>query len=126
MEPTALDQAPVTDLAKAAYDQIGALVRVEVALAWADARDELRGLQRAAALALVAYTTLVVALTLLAVAAVLAAGATALAAIVAAGVAAGVAAAAGLGAARSVSRAPLEKTRARLQQNVQKIEEMIS
>jgi len=126
MDPTALDQAPVTDLARAAYDQLGALARVEVALAWSDARDELRGLQRAAALALVAYTTLVVALTLLAVAAVLAAGATALAAIVAAVVAAGVAAGFGLWAARSVSLAPLEKTRARLQQNVQKIEEMVS
>lgn len=125
MKPTALDQAPATELARTAYDHLGALVRVEVALAWCDARDELRSLRRAAVLAVLAYGAAVAALTLLAVAAVLASGATALGALVAAGAVALAAGALGWGAARSVSLAPMEKTRARLQEAARHLKETI-
>ncbi len=123
MEPTALEQTPVADLARAAYDQLGALARVEVALAWRDARDELRGLRRAAVLALIAYAAAVVALALGAVAAVLAVGATPLAPLAGAGVAALVAAGLAWGALRSASLAPMEKTRARLAEGVRHLKE---
>lgn len=121
-----LDDVPVTELVKAAYRDLGDLVRVEVALAWRDARDDLRDARRAAILAVLGFGAAVMTLTLLTMAAVLACRDPMRAALIAAGIGAVVTAALCVVAWRSLPRAPFASTRARLEQGAQQLKETLT
>lgn len=121
-----LDDVPVTDLVKEAYRDLGDLVRVEVALAWRDARDDLRDAKRAALLAVAGFAAAVLTLSMLVVAAVLACSDPVRAALVAAGIGAALTAALWIFAARSLPRAPFAATRARLEQGAKQLKETLT
>lgn len=121
-----LEGASTADLVREAMDEARELVRLEVELAKEEVKEELAQVKRAAIVFGIAAGAAVITLSLLAVALVLALGGTALAAIaVAAGflVVAGVAGYAGRG---MLPRAPLEKTRNRLQTDMNQLKEHIA
>lgn len=124
--PALLEEQSTADLVREAMDEAKELVRLEVELAKEEVREEIQQVQRAAIAFGVAAAASVIVLCLLAVALVLALGGTALAAL---GVAAGflvlgfVSAFVGYG---MVPKKPMEKTRHRLQNDVNQLKEHIA
>jgi uncharacterized membrane protein YqjE len=124
--PALLEEASTADLVREAMDEAKELVRLEVELAKEEVKEELKQVQHAAIGFAVAAAAAVVVLCLLSVALVLALGGTAVAALlVAAGfvVLGGAAAWIGYG---MLPRSPLEKTRNRLQNDVNQLKEHIA
>lgn len=124
--PAMLEEASTADLVKEAMDEARELVRLEVALAKEEVKEELKQVQHAAISGGVALTAAILALTMLAVALVLALGGTALAAVlVAVGflVIAGAAAFIGYG---MLPKSPMNKTRHRLENDVNQLKEHIA
>ena len=127
MEPNAaFDEVPTADLVREALDEAKELVRLEVQLAKEDARIEVKHLKDSAILFGVAGGIGFMGLTMLAVALVLALGGTALVALAVAGgllVVAGILGFVGYG---MVPKAPLERTRNRLTNDVKQLKEHIA
>lgn len=124
--PTVLEEASTADLVRQVVDEARELVRLEVALARAEVKVELQHAQRAAIGLGVALASAVLVLCLLAVALVLAVGGTAIAAVVVALgflVVGGLAALFGYG---MLPKAPLEKTRHRLENDVNQLKEHLA
>jgi uncharacterized membrane protein YqjE len=124
--PAMLEEASTADLVREAMDEAKELVRLEVALAKEEVKEELVQVQRAAISLGIAAGASVIVLCLLAVALVLALGGTALAALGVAGgflVVAGVAGYLGYG---MLPKNPLEKTRHRLENDVNQLKEHIA
>jgi hypothetical protein len=124
--PAMLEEASTADLVREAMDEAKELVRLEVALAREDVKAELVQVQRAAIGLGIAAGATVIVLCLLAVALVLALGGTPLAALGVAGgfvVIGGIAGYAGYG---MLPKNPLEKTRHRLQTDVNQLKEHIA
>ena len=124
--PAMLEEASTADLVREAMDEAKELVRLEVALAKEEVKEELAQVQHAAISLGIAAGASVIVLCLLAVALVLALGGTALAALGVAGgflVVAGIAGYAGYG---MLPKNPLEKTRHRLENDVNQLKEHIA
>ena len=124
--PALLDEASTADLVKEMMDEAKELVRLEVALAKEDVKQELAQVQNAAISLGIAAGASVIVLCLLAVSLVLALGGTAL---VALGVAGGflvVAAIAGYVGYGLLPKNPLQKTRHRLENDVNQLKEHIA
>jgi uncharacterized membrane protein YqjE len=124
--PALLEEASTADLVREAMDEAKELVRLEVELAKEEVKEEIQHAKHAAISIGVALAAAVIVLCLLAVALVLALGGTPLAALlVAAGflVVAGVAAWIGYG---MIPKSPLEKTRHRLENDVNQLKEHIA
>jgi len=124
--PALLEEASTADLVKEAMDEAKELVRLEVALAKEEVKEELKEVQHAAICLGIAAGASVIVLCLLAVAIVLALGGTALAALGVAGgflVIAGVAGYLGYG---MLPKKPMEKTRHRLENDVNQLKEHIA
>ena len=124
--PALLEEASTADLVKEAMDEAKELVRLEVALAKEEVKEELKEVEHAAISLGVAAGASLIVLSLLAVAIVLAVGGTALAALIVAGcflVIAGVAAYLGYGL---LPKKPMEKTRHRLENDVNQLKEHIA
>jgi hypothetical protein len=124
--PAMLEEASTADLVREAMDEAKELVRLEVALAKEEVKEELAQVQHAAISLGVAAGASVIVLCLLAVALVLALGGTALAAL---GVAAGFLAIAGIAGYLGygmLPKHPLEKTRHRLENDVNQLKEHIA
>lgn len=124
--PALLEEASTADLVKEAMDEAKELVRLEVELAKEEVKEELKQVEHAAIGFGIAAAASVIVLCLLAMALVFALGGTALAALaVAAGflVAGGIAAWIGYG---MLPKSPLEKTRHRLQNDVNQLKEHIA
>ncbi len=124
--PALLEEASTTDLVREAMDEAKELVRLEVELAKEEVREEVKQLQHAAIGFGVALASSILVLCLLGVALVLALGGTPLAALGVAGgflVVAGVAGGIGYGA---LPKSPLEKTRQRLQTDMNQLKEHIA
>ncbi|MDB4945135.1 MAG: hypothetical protein JWP97_4669 [Labilithrix sp.] len=121
-----LDEVSTTDLVREALDEAKELVRLEVQLAKADAREEILQVKRSGVLFGIAFGAALIGLALLGVALVLALGGTALVALAVAGgflVLAGVLGYVGYG---MLPKAPLEKTRSRLNNDVKQLKEHIA
>ena len=124
--PELLEETSTADLVREAMDEAKELVLLEVELAKEEVREELLQAKRAAIGFGVAAGASSVALCLLAVALVLALGGTALVALAVAGSFFVVAAVAGFVAYGMLPKAPLEKTRSRLQNDVKQLKEHIA
>ena len=125
-DPTLLEDASIAELVKEAMEEARELVRLEVALAKEEITEELAQVQHAAISLGIAAGASVVALCLLAVALVFALGGTALAALGVAGgflVVGGIAGSIGYG---MLPKNPLEKTRHRLENDVNQLKEHIA
>jgi uncharacterized membrane protein YqjE len=124
--PAMLEEASTADLVREAMGGAKELVRLEVELAREEVKEELQQLQRAAIAFGIALGASVAFLCLLAVTLVLALGGTALVAVATAGaflVIAGVAGYAGYG---MLPKTPFEKTRHRLQDDMNQLKEHIA
>lgn len=124
--PALLDEASTADLVREMMDEAKELVRLEVALAKEEAKEELAQVQHAAISLGIAAGASVIALCLLAVALVLALGGTVLAALAVAGgflLIAGIAGYVGYG---MLPKNPLERTRHRLENDVNQLKEHIA
>jgi hypothetical protein len=124
--PAMLEEASTADLVKEAMDEAKELVRLEVALAKEDVKAELVQVQHAAIGLGIAAGASVIVLCLLAVALVLALGGTPLAALGVAGgfvVIGGIAGYVGYG---MLPKNPLERTRHRLETDVNQLKEHIA
>jgi uncharacterized membrane protein YqjE len=124
--PAQLEESSTADLVREAMDEARELVRLEVELAKEEVREELKMVQRAAIGFGIAAATGIIVLSLLSVALVLALGGTALAALGVAGgflVVGALAAWFGYG---MLPKKPLEKTRNRLQNDVNQLKEHIA
>jgi uncharacterized membrane protein YqjE len=124
--PASLEEGSTADLVKEAMHEAKELVRLEVELAKEEVKEELQQVRRAAIGFGIAAGTTVITLSLLAVALILALGGTA---VVALAVSAGffvVAGVAGYAAYGMLPKAPLEKTRNRLQNDVNQLKEHIA
>ncbi|MDB4935881.1 MAG: hypothetical protein JWP87_2853 [Labilithrix sp.] len=124
--PALLEEASTADLVKEAMDEAKELVRLEVELAKEEVKEEIAHAKHAAISFGVALGAAVIVLCLLAVALVLALGGTPVAALlVAAGflVVAGIAGWIGYG---MIPKSPLEKTRHRLENDVNQLKEHIA
>ena len=124
--PAQLEESSTADLVREAMDEAKELVKLEVELAKEEVREELKQVQRAAIGFGIAAATGIIVLSLLSVALVLALGGTALAALAVAGgflVVSVVAAWLGYG---MLPKSPLEKTRHRLQNDVNQLKEHIA
>ena len=124
--PAQLEEASTADLVKEAMNEAKELVRLEVELAKEEVKEELRDVRRAAVSFGVALGSTLVVLCLLAMALVLALGGTPLVALAIAGgflVIAGIAGFTGYG---MLPKAPLEKTRHRLQNDMNQLKEHIA
>ena len=121
-----LEETSTADLLREAMDEAKELVRLEVELAKEEVREELQQVKRAAIGFGIAAGASAVALCLLAVALVLALGGTALVALAVAGAFFLVAAVAGYVSYAMLPKAPLEKTRSRLENDVKQLKEHIA
>jgi uncharacterized membrane protein YqjE len=121
-----LEEASTADLVKEAMGEAKELVRLEVELAKEDVKEELRQIQRAAIGFGVALASTLIVLCLLAVALVLALGGTALVALAMAGVFLVLAAIAGYAGYRLLPKVPIEKTRHRLENDMNQLKEHIA
>ena len=124
--PALLEDASTADLVREAMDEAKELLRIEIALAKAEVKEELAQVQHAAISLGIAAGASVIVLCLLAVALVLALGGTALAALGVAGgflVVGGIAGYIGYG---MLPKNPLEKTRHRLENDVNQLKEHIA
>jgi hypothetical protein len=124
--PAQLEEASTADLVKDVMDEGRELVRLEVALAKEDVKAELRQVQRAAVSFGIALGSSLLVLCLLAMALVLALGGTSLVALGIAGVILVVAALAGYAGYGMLPKTPLEKTRNRLQNDMNQLKEHIA
>jgi uncharacterized membrane protein YqjE len=121
-----IEEASTADLVKEAFEEARELIRIEVELATVDVKDEIARVRRAAMVFAVALAASVLVLCLLAMALVLALGGTARVALAVAGgllLVGGVLA--GIGYAL-VPKVPLERTRTRLQTDVNQLKEHIA
>lgn len=124
--PSVLEEASTVELVREVMDEARELARIEIALAKEDVKDELRHAQRAVVALGIALAASVVVLSLLAVALVLAIGGTAVAALlVALGFLIVGAIAGGLGVGL-LPKAPLAKTRERLENDVNQLKEHVA
>lgn len=124
--PAMLEEASTADLVREAMDEAKELVRLEVELAKEEVKEELKQVERAAIGFGIAAAASVIVLCLLAMALVFALGGTALAALAVAGgflVVGGLAAWIGYG---MLPKKPMEKTRHRLQNDVNQLKEHIA
>jgi uncharacterized membrane protein YqjE len=124
--PALLEEASTAELVKEAMDEAKELVRLEVALAKEEVKEELKEVEHAAISFGVAAGASVIVLCLLAVAIVLAFGGTVLAALLVAAaflVIAGIAGYLGYG---MLPKKPMEKTRHRLEHDVNQLKEHIA
>jgi uncharacterized membrane protein YqjE len=124
--PAQLEEASTADLVKEAMDEAKELVRLEVELAKEEVKEELRQIQRAGIGFAIALGSTLVALSLMAMALVLVLGGTPL---VALGIAAGflvISAIAGYAGYGMWPKVPLEKTRNRLQNDMNQLKEHIA
>ncbi len=124
--PAMLEEASTADLVREAMDEAKELVRLEVALAKEEVKEELKEVEHAAISFGVAAGASVIVLCLLAVAIVLAFGGTVLAALLVAAaflVVAGIAGYLGYGL---LPKKPMEKTRHRLENDVNQLKEHIA
>ena len=124
--PAMLEEASTADLVREAMEEAKELVRLEVELAKEEVKEELKQVERAAIGFGIAAAASVIVLCLLATALVFALGGTALAALAVAGgflVAGLVAAWVGYG---MLPKKPMEKTRHRLQNDVNQLKEHIA
>jgi hypothetical protein len=124
--PALLEEASTADLVREMFDESKELMRLEVALAKEEIKEELVQVRHAAIGLGIAAGASVLVLTLLAMALVFALGGTALAALAVAGgflVVAGVAGYVGYG---MLPKHPLEKTRHRLETDVNQLKEHIA
>jgi uncharacterized membrane protein YqjE len=124
--PAMLEEASTADLVREAMDEAKELVRLEVALAKEEVKEEFAQLQRAVISLGIAAGASVIVLCLLAVALVLALGGTALAALGVAGGFLAVAGIAGYLGYGMLPKNPLEKTRHRLQNDLNQLKEHIA
>ena len=124
--PAQLEEASTADLVKEAMNEAKELVRLEVELAKEDVKHELRKVRRAAVGFGIALGSTVVVLCLLAVALVLALGGTPLVALAIAGGFLVLAAVAGFAGYGMLPKAPLERTRDRLQDDMNQLKEHIA
>jgi hypothetical protein len=122
--PAMLEEASTADLVREAMDEAKELVRLEVALAKEEVKEELAQVEHAA-ISLAAGAS-VIALCMLAVALVLALGGTALAALGVAGGFLAIAGVAGYLGYGMLPKHPLEKTRHRLENDVNQLKEHIA
>lgn len=127
LEPAAMrEEASTADLVREALDEAKELARIELELAKEDVKEELVQVKRAAIGAGVAAGASVLVLCLLAMALVFALGGTAVVALAVAGgfvVLGGLAAGIAYG---MLPKSPLEKTRSRLQSDVNQLKEHIA
>jgi len=124
--PALLEDASTADLVREAMDEARELVRLEIALGKEEVKEELAQVKHAAISLGIAAGASMIVLCLLAVALVLALGGTALAALGVAGgfvVVAGIAGYLGYG---MLPKNPLEKTRFRLENDVNQLKEHIA
>lgn len=124
--PALLEEASTADLLREMMDEGKELVRLEVELAKEEVKEDLKQVQHAAIVFGIAGAASIIVLCLLSVALVIALGGTAAAALAVAGgfvVVSGVAAWIGYG---MWPRAPLEKTRHRLQNDINQLKEHIA
>lgn len=124
--PALLEEASTADLVREAMDEAKELVRLEVQLAKEEVKEEVAQAKHAAVGFGVALGAMVIVVCMLSVALVLAAGGTALAALALAGgfvVVAGIGAWIGYG---MLPKSPLEKTRHRLENDVNQLKEHIA
>ena len=121
-----LEEASTADLVREAMDEAKELVHLEVALAKEEVKEELAQLQHAAISLGIAAGASVIVLCLLAVALVLALGGTALVALGVAGGFLAVAGIAGYVGYGMLPKNPLEKTRHRLENDVNQLKEHIA
>ncbi len=124
--PALLEEESTADLVRQAIDEGRELVRLEIALAKEEVKEELKQVQHAAIGMAIALASSVLVLCLLAVALVLALGGTAIVALlVALGflVVGGLAALLGYG---TLPKMPLERTRGRLEKDVNQLKEHIA
>jgi hypothetical protein len=124
--PAGLEDASTADLVREAMDEARELVRLEIELGKEEVKLELKQAQHAAIALGIGAGAGVIVLCLLAVAIVLAFGGTAIAALLVAAaflVLGGIAAGIGYGV---LPKSPLEKTRHRLQSNVNQLKEHIA
>gem|GEM_PF-1148202 len=124
--PGTLEEASTVDLVKEALDEAKELVRLEVELAKEEVREEVKQVRNASIAFAVAAAAGLLVLCLLGVALVLALGGTALAALGVAGGFLVLGAAAGWTAYGMLPKKPLEKTRNRLQADVNQLKEHIA
>lgn len=124
--PALLEEASTADLVKEAVDEAKDLVRLEVELAKEELKEELKQVRHAAIAFGVAAAAAIIVLCLLSVAVVLALGGTAVAALIVAGGFLVLGGAAAWIAYGMLPKSPLEKTRARLQNDVNQLKEHIA
>ena len=123
--PAFLEAASTADLVREAMDGARELVRLEVALAKAEMKAEMKRVQRAAIVLGVAAASLVVGLCLLSVALVVTLGGTALVAVLLALVFLVIGGFTLVAGYRRLPRSPLERTRHRLEDDVEQLKEHI-
>jgi uncharacterized membrane protein YqjE len=124
--PAFLEAASTADLVREAMDGGRELVRLEVALAKEEMKAELKHVQRAAIGIGVAVASMVLVLCLLSVALVLALGGTAVVALLIALVFLVIGGIGGLVGYGMLPKAPLERTRHRLEKDVHQLKEHIA
>ena len=124
--PAFLEAASTADLVREAMDGGRELVRLEVELARAEMKAEMKHVQRAAIVLGVALASLVLVLCLLSMALVLALGGTVIVAIVMALVFVVVGGIAGFVGYGMLPKSPLERTRHRLENDVNQLKEHIA
>ena len=124
--PAFLEAASTADLVREAMDGGRELVRLEVALAKEEMKAELKQVQRAAIGMGVALASLVLVLCLLSVALVLALGGTAVVALLIAVVFLVIGGIGGLVGYGMLPKSPLERTRHRLEKDVNQLKEHIA
>jgi uncharacterized membrane protein YqjE len=126
VQETEVEETSTADLVREAMDEAKELVRLEVELAKEEVKEEVKQAKRAAIAFSVAGGAAVIALCMLAVALVLALGGTALAALGVAGGFLVLGAVAGYAGYGMLPKAPLEKTRHRLHNDVNQLKEHIA
>jgi len=124
--PAQLEDSSTADLVREAMDEAKELVRLEVELAKEEVKEEIAHVQRAAIGFGIAAASGIVVLSLLSVALVLALGGTAVAALIVAAVFLALGGLAAFLGYRMLPKSPLEKTRHRLQNDVNQLKEHIA
>ncbi len=124
--PESLQTMPTAELVREVIDETRQLVRLEVELAKEDMKIELRKAERAGIAAGVVFVSTILLLCMLAVAVVLAFGKSWLAALIVAACFLVVGGGAGLYGYTALPKKPLERTRGRLQTDVNQLKEHIA
>lgn len=124
--PEALEAMPTSELVKGVVDETRALVKLEIELAKEEVTLELKKAERAGIAAAIGAVTSILLLAMLAVAVVLALGGTAIAALVVAAFFLVVTGGAGAYAYSAAPKKPLERTRRRLEADMNQLKEHIA